>query len=749
MHLYLTMPTPAGMTKLLTLWKKFTEGKPAPENQSRMWRLFDYLADIRGWSIEDRLDRAMVDQVKQLLTEDNSAPITIEIDLWYRTSESERDRSLATLMRVLQTEGGELLDLVTINEIRYQGALVRLPANIAAELIQGQGGLAHLDEIMTIRPQAVMSLEDTSESLRGGELAEHPLPSGECIAAILDGYPIGDHLAIKDRISIVEIDVKAIDVPSLHRRHGTAMASLVVRGDLHSPGTPLTRNVAVVPVLASDARGYERIPSGKLPIGVIHRALEAIVGKAARPAKDAEALKKVVIINHSLCDTYAPFIRRPSPWAALLDHYSYAHRLLFVVSAGNITSEFPLPGYANLAALQAAKWEDRQIDVMQAVERSKGNRGMFSPAEAINAVTVGAIHAEEAPAPARGAAIDPYPDGRLRIPNLGSATGLGVNRSVKPDLIEHGGRFSLGCANVPGGGVTVHAKPAANMGQFVASPSKVGDLAATSRLAGTSNAAALVTRTCINIADSVDEAFRAGGVDWTTLATRAPIIRALLAHSCTWGETGEILDQMYPPANPRHSARRNTISRFVGFGQPRPDRIVSGAANRITLLAEDVLHHKELNEYKIPVPASMFRRNEIRRVTITMAYTAPVLTPLADYRGVQLQVIANDGTRDFWTHGADRILQSNADTVERGTLYHFELEGKSLPRLNNRISEFYIGVQAVSKHQSFNKVPVPYALAVTLEVAEQVNSTIYADVRARVRAPQHRALVKPRIQTRR
>lgn len=733
-NLYLTMPSERGLTQLLSRWKRFVKGEPAPSGLSKLWVIFSYLTELRTWSAKDRIDPAMASYVQRMLNEKGDEPVAIEIDLWFRSTQAERDKALSTLRKVVDSTGGIELDLVTIEAIRYLGALISVPASVAAQLVEGTGGLAHLNEIMTIRPQSEFALDDAPDGKQAGIIPAAPLPTKPPIAAILDGYPVEEHEALAGRITVVELETKAIDVPVQSRIHGTAMASLVVRGDLHKEEAPSERRVAVIPVLTTDGSGRERIPKGKLPIGVIFRALQAIVGEGRTIPP---SLQNVVIVNHSLCDTYSPFIRRPSPWAALLDHYSYKHRLLFVVSAGNITTSFPVPDYADGDELRSANPEDRQIALMMAIEASKGTRGILSPAESMNSITVGAVHKEEVDPPVGGVAIDPYPDARLGMPNLASALGLGINRCIKPDVVESGGRFSAGFANVPGGGVTVSARRAPNMGQLVATPSRTGDLTDRARIAGTSNAAALVTRGCMAIADGVEQFFAAEGKNWLNQDTRACVLRALLTHSCSWGLTGEVLESIYPPQGSNQwSARRETISRFLGYGKPDLTRVIGGASNRITLLADDKIRHDKLNEYLIPIPPSMLKNRDLRTIVITLAYMAPVKPELADYRGVSLRVVSDGGKRDFWKNGVSRVWQPNSKSTDRGTVCHFILQGETLQKSANASGQIRIGVQAMARHSSFKNTDVPYALAVTLEVAQSVESKLYAEVNESVSSRQ-------------
>ena len=175
---------------------------------------------------------------------------------------------------------------------------------------------------------------------------------------------------------------------------------------------------------------------------------------------------------------------------------------------------------------------------MAAIEMSKATRTLLSPAESINSLTIGAAHADHAD-PDHTAPPDPYPN--FAMSNLASALGLGVNRSVKPDFMEKGGRFSAGMTNVRGGSLKVHARASAHYGQQVATPSPTGRLNRRMLTSGTSNAAALTTRAAHFIADALDELYENDREKWHTLKTRAVMLKTLLAHGTYWGRIGETL----------------------------------------------------------------------------------------------------------------------------------------------------------------------------------------------------------------
>lgn len=723
--LYLTMPTERALQSLLSQWARYKAGQePGPEYVA-LWRLFDYLHAMRVWSVEDRIDPSLAGYVEELLSTSDDRSVDVEIDLWYRTEKDRRDGSFNVVRQMVQEVGGEMLDLVEIEEIRYQGALVSVPASIARQLATGEALLAKANEVMTIRPQS--AFESRAEAGEAAEFAatETQAPQKECVAVLLDGYPVEQHIALENRLSIVEVDVTGAQASADSRHHGTAMASLILHGDMRKAEAVLGRPLAVIPVLTAGGGTSETTPAGKLPIGVIYRALRAIVDAKSNGNED---LSRAVVVNHSICDVMVPFVRRPSPWATMLDYFSHEHQLLFIVSAGNVFSSLPLADCANLAAFQAMSPQERQASIVAAIERYKGRRGLLSPAESFNALTVGALHEDaigDVPAPL----IDPYPE--IGMLNLASALGLGVNRSVKPDIIEAGGRFAVGCSNTPHGYVEIHPKVSALLGQQVASPSRTGRLNSTTHTAGTSNAAALITRASHFVADAVEELYRSEGKQWRESPTRAVVIKALLAHGCSWGSIGRILDAAYDEG-PRYIARRRTtITRFLGYGRPELHRVVSGASNRVTLLAEDVVDHGKMHKYKLPIPQSMINNREIRRLTITLAWTCEPTHKTSDHRSVVLSLVSAKGDTKFW-EGAKRDgnIQPYSTVAARGTLIHVTLSGKRMIKRPNEPLE--ICVQAMAK-KGFETQRTPYALAITLELGQHQRSNLYSEVRDAVR----------------
>lgn len=723
--LYLTMPSDAALRELLKYWKKYSKGYDCPDGLTPLWRLFDYLTALRVWSIEDRLDPALARYVNRILSADPGREVTVELDLWYRSEKQRRDQSVEHVKEMLAEVGGTLLDQVDIREIKYQGLLIRVPASVARQMAEGGEGIASLDDIMTIRPQSSfqVSVEEGALTTPASRRREKK-DQRAALAAVLDGYPIERHEALADRVRVVEVDVTGEQAPVSARFHGTSMLSLVLNGDLHDEDeAPLNRRIISIPVLAGNGH-QEETPRGKMPIGVIYRALRAIT--LADPLEDPE-LANITVINHSICDVISPYVRRASPWAALLDHFSHHNRLLFVLSAGNIFSSVPVPGAMSASHFEDATDTEREAMLIAAMENAKGQRGLLSPAESVNSLTVGALHSDGSPA-ATGMHLDPYPT--LRMTSLVSALGPGLNRCIKPELIASGGRYAARCTESPEGPVELHPFASVDFGHLVAAPSLTGSLSHYVRTAGTSNAAALVTRASHHIADALDDLYGQDNIDWQGLRTRTPILKVLLVHGCEWGGIGAVLDKAFlPQGQGSHSTRRSAISKFLGFGAANAERVVSGNANRATLLGDDVIKDGTRHNYVLPIPATLLNNKEVRSVTLTMAWTTPTTHTTSDPRAVVLKLCGSDGKSKYWEGVTTGAPQPSSVQAARGTIVHVRHRGDKL--VKNANGKLEICVQAVAK-PGFEQVEVPYALAVTIEIGQRQRTELYNEVRQSV-----------------
>ena len=744
--LYVTMPTLDGLRRVLALWRRFVRGETRPADAREWWALFGYLRDVRTWSAQDRVDPLVQAYVERTLRENPGRPIRLELDLWFRDDPGLRGAALGYVSALVETMGGSVLDFATIEEIDYQAALVEVPGGEAAALRDMAGPLATADPIMRIRPQSLFVTTETDPL--EAEVADRAPPEAvdprPAIAALLDGYPVQNHVLLANRVDVSEVDVLGTTVPVARRMHGTSMASLIVHGDLGSEEPPIDRTLKIIPILAAPAGlAQECTPLDRLPIALVHRAVTALIaGVDGGPALG----RQVVVINHSICDQQAPFARRPSPWAKLLDHLSHEHGLLFVVSAGNSREPFALDTYSDCDEFAEADSDERQVVVLRSLERAKGTRLILSPAEAVNALTVGALH-DDAGGECPAGLVEPF-DSVTGVTNLASSVGLGINRGIKPEVVEAGGR-QLAATHTEDDEVVAWARNHPDLGQLAATTDPVGGTRnRLARTTGTSNAAALVTRSAIRIAGALDRLFADDGQVWHDAATRAVALKVLLVHGCSWGDTHDLLDAIYPPAGPRRWARRReAISRFLGYGRADVTRILSAGGHRITLLADDEIGHEGRHEYRIPIPRSMISNREVRRLVLTLAWSSPIEPSSARYRGIALDLVDATGRRAFWKGvGTSGLGQPHPEAARRGTVQHLVLHGRNLVKAT-REGHFIVGVQARAVLPSLVGGEVPYAMAVTLELAQPLRQDLFADVAERIR-PKSRVRARSGVRVR-
>lgn len=299
-RLYLGMPTLESFARLRDFWTAYAAGEAAPYGMGVWWDLFSHLHRIRPWSAEDRVGEATRMRLRAERSRHPDEEIQIEVDLWYRVDSIRRDQILDEFRTTVTSIGGVMLDELRIEEIRYHSALLRLPAAAIDAIVSLAGPLAIADEVMSIRPQSSFrfGIDEVATPEEAGETQDAAATGAE-IAAMIDGWPVANHALLRDRVDIIPLDVADSLAPANTRYHGTAMASLILRGDHHVEQHAIARRLKIVPVLAPDDAGYESPPSDRLALKLIYRAVRELKeGTGGQPPSGPD----VVIINHSICD---------------------------------------------------------------------------------------------------------------------------------------------------------------------------------------------------------------------------------------------------------------------------------------------------------------------------------------------------------------------------------------------------------------------------------------------------------------
>ena len=158
-------------------------------------------------------------------------------------------------------------------------------------------------------------------------------PAGFPVIALFDGLPLQAHSRLQGRLIIDDPDSFEGDSPAINRRHGTAMASLILHGDLTVGKAPLPRPLYVRPILRPDPRDWmnhtETVPEETLVIDLIHRAVRRLF---EGDGGETPMAPHISIINLSIGIRDRPFDQALSPLARLLDWLAWRYKVLFVVS---------------------------------------------------------------------------------------------------------------------------------------------------------------------------------------------------------------------------------------------------------------------------------------------------------------------------------------------------------------------------------------------------------------------------------
>lgn len=738
-RLFLSLGNEAGLNELLSLWQQWRENRQLPRGKTKWRDVFNQLIVIRRWGIEETLrETGMIERWRELLDPlDPSQVFAFQIELFYRSNPARRRQNELALNQLLTALGGRTLSaFIDMPEIAFHAVKAEVPARHIQRLLEEVEGQESEIDIQLFKFSGVMYFWPTGQSLAvndGDEGEPSVFPEGQPdlppVAAILDGAPLLLHDALKDRLLLDDpFELEPLYQPG-DRKHGTSMASLVVHGDLSSAdGILLRRKVYCIPVMQPNPNTPgrdEHIPDEVFFEDRIHIAVRRMLEGTGLVPAQAPAVK---VINLSIGDPDRPFIHTPSPWARLLDWLSWKYRVLFCVSAGNNGASIDIGiNHAQFSALPDGEKVKRGLT---AISQTLTSRRLLSPAESLNALTVGALHADESGAyPARNRT-DLLPCESLVSP--ASRLGHGFRKSIKPEVLFPGGRQLYQIPLLAQGTTCRLDTSKIQPGQKVAWDSAIpGTLSNTVFTRGSSNATALATRSAIRIHDMLDE-LREQGNEALPDDLMAVLIKALMVHGARHLEDAKVhlTAALKNPANSRRM--KEVISRYIGYGAADIERVLRCTTQRATVLGCGEIREDEVHEYTFPLPVGLSQQKLWRRLIVTLAWFTPINPNHRNLREAKLS-LESGGTN--WANTPLKLKRQDADDdqVKRGTVQHEVLEAK------DSISAYQEGenirIRVVCKKDATNKLDdsIPYGLAVTLEVREDVEIDVYQQIRARIK----------------
>lgn len=718
--LFCVLTNQEALSQILSLWNNYqtNEQFQFERGLTGFKHLFETLKDVHQWGVQERIeDTGLLEIWHEELQNDTCDFVRTQIELFFRSATTKRNAAEQKIIDLIASIGGEIISKSLIPEIQYHALLVDIPCTYAQSILNREEvELILADEIMFMKGvgQTVMvGLSETSED--SVAVSTPDVIYNEPIVALFDGLPQENHPLLSDLLSVDDPDSLSSNYPVDERIHGTSMASLILRGKNMNSIKNTIHRVYVRPIMKSqkDWNGNveEFIPNDFLIVDKIHecvrRLYEPVAGRVA---------PSVRVINLSIGISYREYYNLISPLARLLDWLSYKYRVLFVVSAGNHSDNIHLGmDFSNFVALN---YEQKDSFVFKYISDNLRNLRLLSPAESMNALTVGAIFEDDnddTPLPNMTEVCS------KGLPAVYGSFGRGINSAIKPDIFYSGGRSFVR-------GDAVERTSAKWVFSYTRKPgiqsaypdaTRVG-IGTTGYTCGTSNSTALISNKAAECYDILNEVFVSETGESVPYNYVAVILKAMLAHGASWSDLKTICIE-----NLNLSGRqaKNEIHKILGYGVADIDKVKECTKNQVTLIGYGDIKQNQAFVYSIPLPFNFHAQKYKRRLTITLAYFSPIHPSSIKYREKQVWVTLNNGqniagTREEYDYNA----------VQRGTLQHEIFETDSTA-IWNEDDSLTIKVNCRGDASDADEdIAIPYALFATFEMAPEYDIDVYQTV---------------------
>ena len=718
-RLYLVMADRQSIEQLLRLWRIYSQYADGEEVQwprgQTAWRdLFSHLRDIHFWGREERVPDSLRSDWRQRLAQ-GAEVVPAQIELWYRSDATTRAAAESRVASMVDQAGGEIKARCIIEDISFHAVLASLPNNSTTvqQILENQDvALTRAGGIMFVNPVGQSWFPPAEAGASDQEIPPPELPTGQPRLAILDGLPLANHALLAGRL-IVEDPQQWDSVYSPQiRQHATAMASIAIHGDLSARLTPLTTPVYVQAVMRprDTMNGQEEaVPDDAIDVDLIHSAVRRIFEPSSGQEPSAPSIK---IINYSICDLNRPFELLLSPMARLWDWLAFTYKFLPIISAGNCHRDIALPCTPD--SFRSLPPEEQDETIITALWNDAPNRRVLAPAEAINAVSVAALHTDfSVPSPLRPHLCDVLTGGTFPSPI--NPLGFGYRRSIKPDVLAPGGRlFYQDSYSTSTSTIQPVAETVLPPGIRVASPGNIpGDLTARSYTRGTSNSTALVSSLATRVCELLQHFQEPIPDDYL-----AVIIKAFVVHSARWPDSQKAFSHLGPP--------RKVLSRFAGFGAVDYDRALFATDERVTLFRWGLLASDESDLYSLPLPPALLGQTINKRLTVTLAWLTPINCQHRYYRRAALSFEPEGlGLLDVKRTAVDYNFAG------RGTVQHEIFEGRGAAAFVDG-SSLTLRVNCRADAGDLND-QIRYGIVVTLETADPHPIPIYDEIDIRIR----------------
>ncbi len=161
--------------------------------------------------------------------------------------------------------------------------------------------------------------------------------------------------------------------------------------------------------------------------------------------------------------------------------------------------------------------------------------------------------------------------------------------------------------------------------------------------------------------------------------------------------------------------------------------MLTATEQRAVILFTGEIERDRTDQHELPLPSTLSGQAEWRALTATLAWLTPVSFRHRGYRAAALglELAGFDGGTAI---GAEaEKAQPDENLARRGTLLHRRWSGDD-PAIFFADQGIRLDVSCASPTDAL-EVPVPYALAATIEVGAASTIDVYTEIKARIGLP--------------
>lgn len=554
--------------------------------------IFSCIDNIRTVTREDRIGVRLKECLANLSLDLNGFFI-VNIDIWFNGEKTTALEVERQIQQVLGTEGSKLL-----------GDLFQIPSLLLGRALVNEYTLNALLDMDIV---AMVELPFSNVFSEPYELFKYdykPIIQDELgkdapLATILDsgiftGNPLLENMVVAEE----EFDTTENTTTDMNG-HGTGVAGIVVYGDFDNclkthTFRPLVRvcNGKII----HDENGCLCFPNDKRPEQIVKEAIEYFYKEFG-----------CRIFNLSAGDGDHLYSGgRQFAWAEMLDQLSRELDVVIIISAGNV-SEPELKEFTS---------RDELMELCRD-QLFQPEHKLIDPATSALGITVGSITRFAEPSAVLNRATR-LSVGKKDYLSVFTRIGKGVNRAIKPDVVDYGGNYAV--SQLTRG----KNKWEKNDMRLLEPTLNNGNDKIFKGFCGTSFSAPHVTHIAARIERALEMQLHE--------KPSANLIRAILINSARytesmveWGEKSK--DSLYlGKSNPKQERKL----RLYGFGRTN-DSLLYSDYNRVTLFTEDKLSLRSFHLYKIPVPREFLQIKANKTISISLAYNPITRLSRKDY----------------------------------------------------------------------------------------------------------------------